>query len=286
MKLTEAHIYIPDGRPFDDALARTTHLGVGAHPDDLEFMCWHGIQQCLEDEAKGFTGVIVTNGSGSPRSGRYASYSDAEMMVVRREEQQKAAALGRYSALITLDFASDDIRAGLNEEVVDALDQILRSTRPEYIYTHNLADRHDTHVAVALALIAATRRQPADLLPRRIYGCEVWRSLDWMLADDQVALAVDGHDDFMLELMRLFDSQIAGGKRYDIATLGRKHANATYHGSHVTDECDALELAMDLTPLAADPSLDASEYVGQMIEHFAHDVRDRLARLKKVQGQA
>jgi len=32
---TTADIFVPDGTPVEAALARTTHLGIGAHQDDL-----------------------------------------------------------------------------------------------------------------------------------------------------------------------------------------------------------------------------------------------------------
>jgi hypothetical protein len=51
----------------------------------------------------------------------------------------------------------------------------------------------------------------------------------------------------------VFDSQVSGGKRYDLATAGRRLAHATYYASHGTDEESALSFAMDLTPLVEEP---------------------------------
>ena len=71
MKLHQpgAEVFVPDGLPLDRALARTTHLGIGAHPDDLEILAIHGILECFGRPGRGFTGVVVTNGSGSARAG-------------------------------------------------------------------------------------------------------------------------------------------------------------------------------------------------------------------------
>ena len=55
--LPSADIFIPDGLPAADALARITHLGIGAHQDDLEFMAFHGILQCFHSETEWFGGV-------------------------------------------------------------------------------------------------------------------------------------------------------------------------------------------------------------------------------------
>ena len=56
------------------------------------------------------------------------------------------------------------------------------------MYTHNLADKHETHVAVALRTIAAIRGLPEEERPARLLGCEVWRDLDWMLDEEKVVL--------------------------------------------------------------------------------------------------
>ena len=41
-----AELFIPDGLGEQAALSRVTHLGIGAHEDDLEFMAYHGILAC------------------------------------------------------------------------------------------------------------------------------------------------------------------------------------------------------------------------------------------------
>jgi len=84
------------------------------------------------------------------------------------------------------------------------------------------------------------------------------------------------------ELGGVFGSQIGGGKRYDLAVLGRRRANATFLESHSVDHSDAVSYAMDLTPLVRDDSLDIAAYVGGYIDRFKADVAARLARqLKK-----
>ncbi|MBI1983919.1 MAG: PIG-L family deacetylase, partial [Acidobacteria bacterium] len=94
----ESEVYVPDDSPADHALLRTTHLAVGAHQDDLEIMAFHGILDCFGKSDKHFTGVTVTNGSGSPRNDLYKGYTDEAMRKVRRVEQKKAAFVGEYSA--------------------------------------------------------------------------------------------------------------------------------------------------------------------------------------------
>ena len=150
------------------------------------------------------------------------------------------------------------------------------------VYTHNLADKHDTHVAVTLRVIEALRRLPAEMRPHYLYGCEVWRNLDWMLDTDKVTFDVSTHEGLQAALLGVFDSQVCGGKRYDLATMGRRQANATYFASHDTDVSTGLIFAMDLTPLIQDPELSVTAYTQSFITRFAQEV---TARIGKFGGQ-
>ena len=160
--------------------------------------------------------------------------------------------------------------------MVDDLKRILLAARPEVVYLHNLADKHDTHVSVALRAIAALRAAAGATRPRKVYGCEVWRDLDWLPDEDKQALPVSARGNIAAALLGVFDSQISGGKRYDLATAGRRLAHATYHASHGTDQESALNFAMDLTPLVEDASLPVADYVLGFVDRLRADVGKRL----------
>ena len=277
-RMDTAQVYVPDGRPAAEAVARTTHLAIGAHQDDLEIMAFEGVMACFQQADKWFTGVVVTNGSGSPRAGVYANYSDDEMRAVRFREQEKAAMLGEYAAQVLLDYPSSAVKDAANKDPVHDLALIIETAGPDTVYTHNLADKHDTHVGVTLKVVEAIRSLPADKRPKTLYGCEVWRDLDWMLDTDKVVLDCSAHENLQMALLGVFDSQIAGGKRYDLATMGRRRANATYHASHATDEATGLNFAMDLSPLVKDDALDPAAFTREAINRFAEDVDERIRR--------
>jgi LmbE family N-acetylglucosaminyl deacetylase len=279
-KQKTAQLFVPDGVPEAEALIRTTHLAFGAHQDDLEIMSVEGILECFQQDDKWYTGVVVTDGRGSPRSGLYANFSDDQMWVVRNKEQKKAAVLGEFAAQILLDYPSSAVKDGANSDPVDDILQILFAARPEVVYTHNLADKHDTHIGVALKVIEAIRRLPAAERPRSLFGCEVWRDLDWLVDEDKVAFDCSAHENLQVALVGVFDSQVTGGKRYDLATMGRRRAHATYHASHHTDVTTGLNFGMDLTPLVQDTTIDPLDYVQSFIERFAQDVRERFLRLQ------
>ena len=277
-KLDTAQLFVPDSLPAEDALARTTPLALGAHQDDLEIMAIDGILKCFQRENKWFTGVVVTNGRGSPRAGLYKDYTDDQMWVVRNKEQKKAALVGEFAAQILLDYPSSAVKDGANKQPVDDIVQILKLAQPEVVYTHNLADKHDTHIGVALRVIEAIRSLPKTEQPQYLYGCEVWRDLDWMMDDDKVAFDCSIHENLQAALVGVFDSQVSGGKRYDLATMGRRRAHATYHASHETDVTTGLTFAMDLTPLIEDATKDISAYIQTCVNRFAQDVSQRISR--------
>jgi LmbE family N-acetylglucosaminyl deacetylase len=271
-----ADIFVPDGAAPDAALARTTHLCIAAHQDDIEIMAYHGIAQCFGRKDRGFTGVVVTNGAGSARSGIYGEYTDEEMQKVRLVEQRKAAYVGEYACQIQLGFTSSQVKNPKETAVIEDLTAILRAARPEVVYLHNLADKHDTHIGVSMRAIAALRAVRDETQPAKVYGCEVWRDLDWLSDDEKQALAVSARSNIAAALVGVFDSQVTGGKRYDLATAGRRLAHATYYASHSTDEETALSFAMDLTPLVDDPGLAVTDYVLGFIDRFRADVARRI----------
>ncbi len=269
-----ADFFVPDGADQTAALARTTHLCISAHQDDIEIMAYHGIAECFGHKDKWFTGVVVTNGAGSPRSGIYGDYTDEEMQKVRLIEQRKAAYVGDYACQIQLGFTSSQVKNPAETAVVKDLQQILEAACPQVVYLHNLADKHDTHIGVTLRSLAALRA--CSCKPEKVYGCEVWRDLDWLSDSEKQVLASSARPNIAASLVGVFDSQVSGGKRYDLATAGRRLAHATYFASHGTDQETAVNFAMDLTPLVLEPDLSIPDYVLGAVDRFRADVEKRV----------
>ena len=276
-----ADTFISDGTSAQEALARTTHLAIGAHSDDLEIMAYHGIVGCYgyRKTDKWFSGITVTDGSGSSRSGPYSDCTDEEMADIRKNEQRQAAMVGKYGAMIQLAYESDQIMQDDGQNHLrDDLSSVFDFCQPEIVYTHNPADKHDTHIAVLSAAIHVMRELPSEKRPKRILGCEVWRDLDWMPDEDKVALDVSKRENLANALVGIFDSQITGGKRYDRAAVGRRYANATFFHAGGQDRIEQLTFAMDLTPLVEDSEMDVKDYVLSYIEKFRCEVESNLDR--------
>lgn len=272
-----ANLYIPDGVIAPEAQARTSHLGIGAHQDDLEFMAFHGISSCYEQPTHWFSGITCTDGGGSSRAGKFADTTDEEMKAIRLAEQRKAAEIGKYSFIAQLGYSSATIKdPAKRNALVDELEVLLLTTQPEIVYTHNPADKHASHVAVFHAVIEAIRRVPPFSRPKKVYGCEVWRDLDWLCDEDKIALDVSGHPELAKQLNDCFESQIAGGKNYGDAVIGRRKANATFYDSHSIDTVDQLWFAMDLTDLAEDDTLNVQDFVEAKLKRFQEAVMKDL----------
>lgn len=272
-------VFIPDKEEEGAALQRTTHMAIAAHQDDVEFMAFQPISECFGSSEKYFCAVVATDGAGSPRSGIYGRYSDEEMKKIRIREQKKAAFTGEYGSLIMLGHASWQAKDKNDRQIAAELAEILRAARPQKVYIHNLADKHDTHVAVALKAIEAMRMLKPGERPQKVYGCEVWRGLDWLCDGEKVLLDCSAHPNLARSLSGVYDSQIAGGKRYDAAVEGRRIANATFSESHNCDKFQSLNFAMDLTPLIYDENLKPEDFVSEFIKHFLCDVANRIKRL-------
>ena len=280
---SDADIFVPESGPSagltpSAALARTTHLCVIAHQDDIEINAYPAVAECYDRADRFFTGVVMTNGAGSARCGSYASVTDAEMQRIRREEQRTAATLGKYNLQLQLAHPSADVKQPGHAAVAADLAAIFGGCRPSVVYLHQPADKHDTHVACLLRCLEALRALPRERRPARVLGVEGWRDLDWLADDQKVPLDASPHPALAEKLVAVFASQIAGGKRYDLAAMGRRLANATFFASHATDTTNALSFAMDLTPLVNDETLSVADFTAMHIERLHADVATRIRK--------
>ena len=278
----EREIFVPDGLAPAEALARTTHLAVGAHQDDIEIMAYHGILECFAQR-----GPLVHCGHHDERRGSSAGpastrdFTDEEMQKVRREEQRKAAVVGEYAAVALLDYPS---AAG------EGASRARRRRRPQGRPGRRAADGRLHAQPRRQARHPRRHRAAADPGPPRgrarspVRGsCSAARcGATWTgwSTTDKVALDVSGHENLAAALVGVFDSQIAGGKRYDLATLGRRRAHATYHESARRRRDDGPDLRHGPDAAAGRPGLDPVAYAQGYVDRFTKDVRDRLTQAR------
>lgn len=256
-----------------EALANTTHLGIGAHPDDLEVMAAHGILQCQLQEDLQFFGITCTDGAGSAKAGDFQSLTSKDLVQLRQQEQLASAQLGEFCGIQMLGWSSQQVKTQWNESLIEQLSKTIKASQPKVIYTHNPMDKHQTHVAIFAHVIEALRRLKYQ--PQKLYGCEVWRGLDWLSDKDKEVLAITDPQK-VSDLIACHRSQTESGKDYSRATLGRMAANATFFDAGAIDQNQYQLFALDLLPLLQNPKLSFTEFADQKIKLFAQEIKTNL----------
>lgn len=270
--------YIPDSNGLEPSCAesKTTDLAVSAHQDDIEIMAAKGVIDCFGKDDRYFGAVIVTDGAGSPRDDLYADYTDDDMKTIRVKEQKKAAYVGEYSFCAFLGYTSAQVKDRSQKAATEELSRLIAQASPECVYTHNIFDKHPTHVAVSLRVIEAINMLPVSARPKKLLGCEVWRSLDWISDDKKIILDVSSHENISNAILGVFDSQICGGKRYDLATSGRRRANATYLASHGTDTVSLANIGVDMTELISESPVTPEEFAEKYLDMFRRELLSNI----------
>jgi LmbE family N-acetylglucosaminyl deacetylase len=274
-----ADIFVPDAIDEEFAFKRASILSIAAHQDDCEIMAYHAIAECYGRNDMWYAVVVLTDGGGSPRSGAYENYTNGQISVKRSQEQRDAAHIGQYSFVAQLAYSSLDVRRDKKNIIENELISILKAVRPDVMYIHNPLDRHETHVGACLRAIEALRSLDAEARPRKVYGMEVWRSLDWLSESDRRTFDTSLHPDVAKGVIAAFESQCTPKKRFDLAVLGRRAGNATFQEPRDIDETNSCSIGMDLTPLINDTSIDIKEFALSHIKRFYSEAENLLDML-------
>lgn len=251
-------------------------LCICAHQDDCEIMAIDGILKGYYSRKYSFALVETTDGGGSARTGKFKDYTDEEMKAVRIKEQQAAAEIGKYHSLYMLNRTSKEVKDRNNQDIIEDYVRIIKELKPQVIYTHSILDKHPTHIGVVLKVIEAVRRLPKNEQPKLFYGCEVWRGLDWISDDKKIGFDVSRNEKLQKKLLDVFESQIAGGKAYTKASIGRRYQNATYYQSHSVDSYKMISYAIDMKPLLDNPKLSVKEFALSFVDDLRNEISETI----------
>ena len=268
MKLNKGIVYLPKNRKP----GKVKYLCICAHQDDNEIMAVDGILKGYYSRKYSFALVVTADGGGSARTGEFKDYTDEMMKKVRIEEQKEASEIGRYNSLYLLNYSSKEIKEKENDSIVNDYLEIIKELKPQVIYTHSILDKHPTHVGVVLKVIKVLRSLPKEEQPKLFYGCEVWRGLDWIDDNKKIGFDVSRNEKLQKKLLNVFRSQIAGGKAYTKASIGRRYANATYFQSHSVDTYKMISYGIDLKPLLKNPDLSVKEYALSFVDDLRNEI--------------
>ncbi len=270
MKLNKGFIYYPKSRKE----GAVKWLCICAHQDDCEIMAIDGILKGYYSKKYSFALVETTDGGGSARTGEFANYSDEDMKIVRIKEQQEASEIGRYNSLYMLNYSSKEVKDRKNESIVNDYIQIIKELKPQVIYTHSILDKHPTHIGVVLKVIEALRLLDKEYRPKLFLGCEVWRGLDWISDERKIGFDVSRNEKLQKRILNVFKSQIAGGKEYTKASIGRRYANATYYQSHSVDTYKMVGYGIDLMPLIKNQQMSIRGYALSFVDDLRNEISE------------
>jgi len=123
------------------------YLFIGAHLDDIELAAGGTITKLNKNGHNTLMLVL----SQSDYVDIYGNLRSKE--VALKEGYEASKILG--TKLIVLDFPTKDI--SFNSEVVTAIEKVIYDFKADVIFTHNVNDTHQAHIATAQASIAAAR---------------------------------------------------------------------------------------------------------------------------------
>ena len=276
MTLKRGSIYLPKNRNNKPV----KYLCICAHQDDNEIMAMDGVLKGIRSRNYSFALVVTADGGGSARTGEFKDYTDEMMKAVRIKEQQEASEIGRYHSLYLLNYPSKDIKDKNNRDIVEEYKNIIKELKPEVIYTHSVLDKHPTHLGVVVKVINAIRELPKEYQPKVLYGCEVWRGLDWISDERKIGFDLSKNVKLQKKILDVFKSQIAGGKEYTKASLGRRYANATYFQSHSVDTYKLVNYGIDMRPLIKDRNLSIKEFALSYVDDLRNEISNELGKLE------
>jgi len=266
-------IWLSKAKSIGEIKDGISYLAIGAHSDDLELIGLAGIIKHFKNKRNNFFGVLVSDNRGKPFHPKYKDYSPSRIQKIREDEQIKAAKIGDYSGVAFLRYPSSLIKnPSYKKEIEDKIKEIIELLNPHTIYTHNLYDRHPTHVAVSLRVIGALRKITKTKRPKEVYGVEVWGSLDWLSDKEKIAFDVSGYEELLSKLLEVFKSQIYKSHRYNEAALCRMRSNAIYNETHQFSKSTSLIFALDLMPLIKNRKLSIKKFIKDHLRSVEKDL--------------
>lgn len=182
-------------------------LAIGAHPDDIEIGCGGTLAKHVADGDRVWM-LVITNGQNGP-----GEVSDRET-----EQDQAAAVLGAEAVIWG---GIPDCAVSLHEHaLVQLIQETIASTRADVIYTHDTADSHQDHRAVAMGTLGAARHHPTVLCydAPSSYGFQPTAFVD-----------ISSTIDKKVEALQCHASQVAASP---MVSSERERAKATVTGHH------------------------------------------------------
>jgi len=156
----------------------------------------------------------------------------------------------------------------VDRSVAEKLAAILSEIKPKELYIHSPFDKHPTHIGAMKVSLEAVKLLPKEIKPEKLYGCEVWRGLDWMEGDEDLKV-IHFDDEVGLSdyILSSFSSQNES-KNYLDAAKGRRKSNATFSESHSVNQAGEAALYVDLSVFLRENPPSPEDFVAAKIDAF------------------
>lgn len=139
-------------------------LVLSPHPDDDILGCG-GTLRIYHQMGADITAVYMTDG----RKGGSGRYDEDELVLIRKDEARKAAAILGIDRLIFLN--SRDTEISCTHKTVKELSDILEDIKPDVIFLPFLLDNHRDHLATNAIFVEASKNLYKEIM---CCGYEVW----------------------------------------------------------------------------------------------------------------
>jgi len=253
----------------------TNLLAIAAHHGDIELMAMDGVLKAYGSKKYDFFACVVGDASNCNKTGKYAEFTDKELLEARIQEQSRASQIGEYADLILLKKSQADIEDLDNTAIVKELQKLILDVNPDVVYTHNIFDRNMSHSRLALKVIEAILNLPEDSRPRLLYGCEIFGSLDWVPEKYRVNFDISDNKDIQSRLIGVYDTMAEFSFNFTKAVAGRKTANATFQESLMGQEDKLTWYGINLTPII-NKGISIKEYIVKILNDYNKEMLDIL----------
>lgn len=252
----------------------TNLLAIGAHHDDIEVMAMDGILKAYGSKKYSFYACVLSDGVNCVKSGKYAELTDKEMIETRNQEQTRASQIGEYADLKMLKYSQEDIENDEKGKIVKEIRQMILDIKPDIVYTHNIFDKSPMHKMTCKRVIEAILGLEEEDRPRLVYGCEIFRSLDWLPDKYKVVFDLSENKELQSRLIGVYDTRAEQARNYNKAIVGRKIAHAIF-GTQNTDieEEKLIWYGINLTPVIA-KNIDLKDYCTRILSDYNKEMLD------------
>ena len=115
-------------------------LAIGAHPDDIELYCGGTLLKAI-DRGHEVRMLVCTNGELQSRK--------------RYDEQVKACKFLKVKKIYFLNMKDGRLEHGV--DLISQVDEVIKTYKPDTVFSHCLEDTHQDHLAVAKSVRSANR---------------------------------------------------------------------------------------------------------------------------------